>query len=184
MADTSIRVSEELADELYQRKGRGTSYEDFLWGLLERVDKAEERGGGSDRSPADTPGETSSGEEEPRRDENGGEGGLRAQIREELAGSGDRLEARVGGVLAMYDHLREYGEAEKDELLDVVDVDATGYESRASVWSNMVKGKDTLRALPGVEKPSTGRSKWQYTGGTRRDEPDRGRGGLGVLNDE
>jgi len=162
MADTSIRVSEELADELYQRKGRGTSYEDFLWGLLERVDKSEERGGGSDRSPPDTPDEMTSAEEESRRNENG-EDGFRDQLREELAGSGDRLEARVDGVLAMYDYLRGHGEAEKDELLDAVDVDATGYESRASVWSNMVKGKDTLRTLPGVEKPSTGRSKWRFT---------------------
>jgi len=64
----------------------------------------------------------------------------------------------------MYDHLREHGEAERDDLLDVVDIDATDYASPDSVWSNMVKGKDTLRALPGVEKPSTGRSKWRYTG--------------------
>ena len=35
MADTSIRVSEELADELYRRKGRSTSYEDFIWQLLD-----------------------------------------------------------------------------------------------------------------------------------------------------
>ena len=35
MADTSIRVSEELADELYSRKGRSTSYEEFIWSLLD-----------------------------------------------------------------------------------------------------------------------------------------------------
>ena len=34
MSDTSIRVSDELADELYARKGRSTSYEEFIWELL------------------------------------------------------------------------------------------------------------------------------------------------------
>jgi hypothetical protein len=88
------------------------------------------------------------------------------RIRDALAGSGDLLDARLNEILKMYEHLREHGEAEKDDLLDVVDVGATDYASRDSVWSNMVKGKDTLRALPGVEKPSTGRSKWKYTGET------------------
>jgi len=38
MSDTSIRVSDELADELYARKGRSTSYEEFIWELLAAVD--------------------------------------------------------------------------------------------------------------------------------------------------
>lgn len=88
---------------------------------------------------------------------------LREQLREELAGSGDLLEARVDELLKMYDVLRDRGEAEREELLDVVDVDATKYQDRESVWSNMVKGKDTLRALPGVEKPPTGRTVWTHT---------------------
>jgi len=88
----------------------------------------------------------------------------RSQLREELAGSGDLLDARVGEVLKMYDHLREHGSAEKDDLLDVVNVETAGYASRNSVWSNMVKGKDTLRTLPGVQKPASGRTEWTYTG--------------------
>lgn len=86
----------------------------------------------------------------------------RERLREELAGSGDLLDRRVEAIEKMYDVLRERGEAEKDELLDAVDVGATGYASRDSVWSNMVKGKDTLSALPGVESPPTGRSEWRY----------------------
>jgi len=35
---TSIQVSEDLADELYDRKGRGDSYEDVIWTLIERAD--------------------------------------------------------------------------------------------------------------------------------------------------
>lgn len=36
MADrTSISVSHELADELYDRKQRGESYEDVIWRLMD-----------------------------------------------------------------------------------------------------------------------------------------------------
>lgn len=35
MGRTSIQVSEELADELHDMKGRGESYEDVIWGLIE-----------------------------------------------------------------------------------------------------------------------------------------------------
>lgn len=39
---TSIRVTEELADELHERKDRGDSYEDVIWRLIEQ----EEHDGG------------------------------------------------------------------------------------------------------------------------------------------
>lgn len=42
MADTSIRVTDELADELFDRKRRGESYEDVIWRLIEQADKLEE----------------------------------------------------------------------------------------------------------------------------------------------
>jgi predicted CopG family antitoxin len=38
MSDTSIRVSNELADELFDRKRRGESYEDVIWRLIEQAD--------------------------------------------------------------------------------------------------------------------------------------------------
>lgn len=41
MSDTSIRVSEDLADELHSRKNRGDSYEDVIWRLLENADDYE-----------------------------------------------------------------------------------------------------------------------------------------------
>lgn len=77
----------------------------------------------------------------------------------------------------MYEYLREHGKAEKDDLLAVVDVDATGYADAGSVWANMVKGRDTLRALPGVETPPAGRSEWRYT-----DEADDGPGSGGIYD--
>lgn len=39
MGRTSIQVSGELADELHDRKDRGQSYEDVIWGLLEDADE-------------------------------------------------------------------------------------------------------------------------------------------------
>jgi predicted CopG family antitoxin len=41
MSDTSIRVSEDLADELHDRKNRGDSYEDVIWRLIEKADDVE-----------------------------------------------------------------------------------------------------------------------------------------------
>lgn len=42
MGDTSIRVSDELADELFERKRRGESYEDVIWRIIEEADDAAE----------------------------------------------------------------------------------------------------------------------------------------------
>lgn len=41
MGDTTIRVSEELADELFDRKKRGESYEDVIWRLIEKAEASE-----------------------------------------------------------------------------------------------------------------------------------------------
>jgi predicted CopG family antitoxin len=35
MGRTSIQVTDELADELHERKDRGDSYEDVIWRLIE-----------------------------------------------------------------------------------------------------------------------------------------------------
>lgn len=42
MSDTSIRVSNDLADELFDRKRRGESYEDVIWRLIDDADEAQE----------------------------------------------------------------------------------------------------------------------------------------------
>lgn len=86
----------------------------------------------------------------------------RATVRPALAGDGDLLERRTDAVLRMYAYLREHGTAEKSDLLDVVDPDAVDYADADSVWANMVKGKDTLRALPDVRTPAAGKSTWRY----------------------
>lgn len=38
MGKTSIQVTDELADELYNRKQRGESYEDVIWRLIDESD--------------------------------------------------------------------------------------------------------------------------------------------------
>ncbi len=38
MGTTTIQVSDELADELHNRKDRGDSYEDVVWRLIEEAD--------------------------------------------------------------------------------------------------------------------------------------------------
>lgn len=95
--------------------------------------------------------------------DHGDEEDVREMLREELSGSGDLLERRIDETLKMYEQLRELGEAEKDDLLAAVDVEATDYQDEDSVWANMVKG--VLGTLPGVESPPSGKSTWRYTGG-------------------
>jgi hypothetical protein len=88
----------------------------------------------------------------------------REQLRDALPGSGDLLERRVDEILGMYTFLKVAGEAEKSHMLKNVNPKSVGYDSKASAWANMVKGRDTLRALPGVEPPRPGMSTWRYTG--------------------
>jgi predicted CopG family antitoxin len=38
MGRTSIQVTDELADELFERKRRGESYEDVIWRLIDEQD--------------------------------------------------------------------------------------------------------------------------------------------------
>ena len=38
MGRTTIQVSDELADELHDRKERGDSYEDVIWRLIESAE--------------------------------------------------------------------------------------------------------------------------------------------------
>lgn len=148
MDRTTVSVSEDVADELHGMKQRGESYDDVLRRVLGLEDDNTDTGSGEE------PGiDTST----PSREE------IRDQLRDALAGSGDLLERRVDEVLGMWQFLKEAGEAEKKHMLEEVDVEATGYESEASVWANMIKGRDTLRTLPGVEPPSSGMSTWRYT---------------------
>ena len=148
MGRTTISVSDEVADELHSMKHRGESYDD----VLRRVINVED-----DDSATESPEEAGIDTSTPTPDVD------RSRIAEALAGSGDILDRRVDAIVDMYEYLRAEGEATKSELLAAVDVEATGYASEASVWSNMIKGKATLSECPGVEPPRAGMSTWRYS---------------------
>jgi Arc/MetJ-type ribon-helix-helix transcriptional regulator len=140
----TISVPDELADQINARLSYGDNRSEWIREAIEQ--RLGDRGAHN----------------EPDTDD-GVRDQLRDQLAEELPGSGDVLDARVEAVLKMYAVLRDRGAASKSELLEVVDVKETGYASAESVWSNMIKGRDSLRALPGVETPATGRSTWHYS---------------------
>lgn len=122
----------------------------------------------------DSPTEPSSGEDTHREPQADTVSALtedqRDRLAENLTGSGDLLEARIDAIEKMYQELQRLGEATSDELLDVIDPETVRFTGgkktspEESSWSNLVKGKDTLSSLPGVEKPPTGNSTWRYKG--------------------
>ena len=93
----------------------------------------------------------------------------RDAIRDNLPGSGDRLEARVDAILDIYQYLRDQAGQIRttSELKDRVDADAVGYNTVDSFWSNAVKAnsdldrENALTSLPGVEELGNGR--YRYT---------------------
>jgi len=82
----------------------------------------------------------------------------------EIPGSGETLDARRMTLAKIYVHLMREETATKADLLELVDPDRVGYSSRESFWSNSVKGRDTLRVLPGVQAPGEGEHTWRYVG--------------------
>lgn len=82
----------------------------------------------------------------------------------DVPGSNERLEARREALVDLYEHLRMNESADKSELLLVLEAHDHGYTSAESFWSNVVKGKDTLQSLPGVESPDPGGGPnlWRY----------------------
>lgn len=80
----------------------------------------------------------------------------------DLPGSGDTLDRRRAAIARLYAFLEREGQARKTDLLDLVDPDEVEYSSKESFWANCVKGRDSLRALPGVESPSEGGHVWRF----------------------
>lgn len=126
------------------------------------VSGEESAAGGSTSQP---PGDGKSRSESARGDESDtfDRDRWRDRLTETVPRSGDVAERRADAILEMYDHLREHGEAENDTLAELVDPDAVDYKNADSIWSNLVKGKETLRALPGVEPPPPSVDEpWRY----------------------
>jgi hypothetical protein len=160
--DTSIRVSKELADRLWNMKDRGQSYEDVIWSLIdERESGRETRESAPEPTRDETPTATRA-RDQPSQDGRERLGAAVADL--DVPGSGELADARREAIASMAELLRERGTAEKSDMLAVVDPDAVGYASEASVWSNLIKGKDTLTVIDGVQKPPEGRSTWRWVG--------------------
>ncbi|WP_050033777.1 hypothetical protein [Halorubrum halophilum] len=89
----------------------------------------------------------------------------RDQLSEEVPPDQDGLfsERRAKEILKMYDHLREHGELGNDHLASLASPDIVKCRTPETFWASVVKGTDTLRALPGVisPKPGTG-DPWEY----------------------
>jgi len=160
---TSIRLSQEFADELYQRKGRGTSYEEYLKDVLARLDELEE-GSSTDTTPEpDSTGESEADTDTDNIPEAHDLTGEARSVLEEmdLPGSGRDYEQRITSVLALYDTLQANPgqRMSKSTFREVLDGHDVGYAGGFdSLWSNWVKsnpaqghGKNVLCSLPGVE---------------------------------
>lgn len=178
---TTIAVSGELADELYQRKGRGESYEDVIWRLIEETDADEEDTQSATQPPADpadrrepqTPAET-----EPDAAHTDSDDLETALATIDVPGSGAKAAARRDAVRAAVDYLREHGEGTPAEFRENVWPDHKAEYTRGdspahSWWKNCVY--PALRELAEtderVEKAdTTGRWSWQSADGGDRGE--------------
>lgn len=81
----------------------------------------------------------------------------------DVPGSGDLQDRRRAAIAQLYQYLQDHGTAKKADLLELIDAEAVSYSSADSFWANCIKGRDTLRSLPGVEPPGEGEHTWRYT---------------------
>ena len=140
---TTISVPEDLADELYERKGRGETYADVIRRLLE-AEEGSPTPSMDDGLPAGEAEETrratpQADEEEPPA------GSLDALVDdvagEVLPGSGAKLEDRREAFAAVVEYLREHGDATPAELPSEVYPEhhgryTSGKDPAQSWWKN------------------------------------------------
>lgn len=80
----------------------------------------------------------------------------------DLPGSGANLEGRRDAVRAIYEYLKEHGQGQRSEFKDVVNVEATGYNSFNSFYTNCMDNGGVLAELPGVRSPGEGGHTYTY----------------------
>jgi predicted CopG family antitoxin len=185
MGQTTISLDEDVADQLYDRKGRGESYNDVVVELLAIVERVEsetsgdethaERGDASadatDTMDTTRESETRStgahgAESEPSLSET-----IDAVADHVLTGSGTKLEARREALHVVVEYLREHGTATPSNFeRDVYPDHSARYETPRSWWKNaMYPGLVELaERVDDVEKPDTS-GEWTWIGGDRDD---------------
>lgn len=166
MGRTTISVSDELADELYERKKRGESYEDVLWRLLDDTEgsssttpRVSEEPPARDDEPIPAPTEPAERSIEDVVDEVG---------RDVLPGSGEKLEERIGALQAVVAYLREHGTATPAEFKAEVYPEHTGRYTQGenperSWWKNCIyKGLSEVAARVDEIETADTTGEWSY----------------------
>lgn len=175
-ATTTIEAMYSDWKRLNARKEPGEGFKDVLSRVLDNLEAAESEGfvPESDEEtrqidPDDFDTFDKIREREEKRaateSDRGGPERIHALVEEmDLPGDGSTLEARRNALVDLHTHLRKKKTAEKSDFLHVIERFDHGYANAESFWSNVVKGKQTLQTLPGVEPPADGLSTWRFDG--------------------
>jgi hypothetical protein len=180
---TTIRVSDEVADELHARKQRGESYDDvlrrLLWGDAEAAESPPEEAA-AEEAPDPDPGAEAEAAKvagpSPAAEPGSAEwvGYYLERMDEDLPSGVEFVEA-TKAVAAAREHIDAEGEATMREIVravmpehplgynveDALETIDAGDRFRGAWWRRVVK--PGLEALPDVRKPPTGRSDWSMT---------------------
>lgn len=182
MSQTTISISEDVADRLYDRKGRGESYNDVVLELLEAVEQLEADGSAEGVSPGDMDtgapetmepphdgSDRSAGAQEPESELSLAET-IDAVVDDVLPGSGAKLEDRRVGFHAVVEYLHERGEAAPKDFQTDVYPEHTGHytdgdDPAQSWWKNcMYKGLAELAERTEIVEKADTSGQWSWQG--------------------
>jgi predicted CopG family antitoxin len=158
---TSIQVSERLADELHSRKGRGDSYEDVIWELIERADSdvGDARARDSIGDSTVTAPREEHADAEPEDD-------VVDRVVEEAAENWDdrnsRLQARKAAARAVLNELRTVGPMSKSEIVEDIQGEYPVEGQSENTWWRKNIAEDG--PLNRVAEYDAGTQKWRWVG--------------------
>lgn len=175
---TSISVSDEMADWLYEQKGRGDTYEDVIRQLI-REARGEDTLPGTDAdagtdtatpATANTSRDSTAGQAEADRD--------LARITDDvvdagvLPGSGAKLQRRREALHAAVDYLREQGTATPTDFKnDVYPAHEGDYGGGGSWWKNCIyKGLRAVAEQTAEIEKADYSGEWRYVDGDTEGE--------------
>lgn len=182
---TSISVSDEMADWLYERKGRGETYEDVIRQLIREARGEDALPGTDDDVGTATTGDVTVIARAAEGDgDDGDDGRDLARVTDDvvdagvLPGSGEKLDRRREALHAAVEYLREQGTAEPADFKSDVYPDHTagytgGKDPANSWWKNCVyKGLRAVAEQSDAVEKADYSGEWRYVGG-------QGKGGDG-----